>query len=341
MTQQQNGSSSHNSPVSTNLSSPKRRRRRHHQHRIVSIKLSPQRHLSLPFVDFCTFLAFLIFVTLTTVAAFFSEYFPFHQHWDACYVDRSSPELREALKEQNQFDRLKFRLSLVFLGSALALSLAFKLRKGHPFALRQIYYILFHVSFYHISYLSCWMLKQVLADTNCSPVANSVSGHSMLYIYSLLVWYRFNFLGGVYSFLIWCLVSLFVLHDTYFQGYHSIKQMTYGMTLALFCYNFAQYLLSFDQKRAVTPAAGRQTENILSFPNLVCQVDSTHSTSFKFQTLYLALTLTAVFLGVLLSVHPRWFQPYPFCFAVALWFVCALYDRYIRGDGATAKNVRA
>lgn len=133
----------------------------------------------------------------------------------------------------------------------------------------EAYRILYCYLWYLAAFFLCGALKGLLGDRSCSDHGNSVSGHYLFFTFAMWVlayqhlaqkrmvdqpllrrafWRRLLLAGGSrgsggrlrgleYAFLVaytaFCWVCTQILADTYFYGYHSLRQIIYGTALSV------------------------------------------------------------------------------------------------------------
>lgn len=217
---------------------------------------------------------------------------------DSCFVDRFK-------KIPTKWAITKFYFSQLILFLFIIIT-PIHFIKQNKNSVNIIYKLLFHLSFYFTSYLWCWMLKNALNDINCSRSANSVSGHTMLFIYSILVWFRVNMYGGIWSFLLWLLMSLSVLYDTYFLGFHSLRQMIYGATIGFLFFIVAQFSLLIGAEQRKLAKHVNNSNTSLSNNDIDIKIyskkkfnDYYFTNSLIIHTVFAMLTLFVLFIGTL------------------------------------------
>lgn len=142
------------------------------------------------------------------------------------------------------------------------LSLCFTSQGGSKWLdLYRIFHVLFAVAWYYCSWILVGILKQIINDVNCGVHPNSVSGHYNFFTFSILSvlalklkfdkeqhaacafkWTRDLFF--IIPYMVFVLLSVFILRDTYVLGYHSMRQILYGATLGLVSHTLFMYTVS-------------------------------------------------------------------------------------------------
>jgi len=127
------------------------------------------------------------------------------------------------------------------------------------FKLLETLKILLAYMWYMAAYFACNALKSIIGDRNCNTHSNSVSGHYLFHIYTTLTllhvhaaqvgsinqhhvfqkafWERM-FVSTVsklfmFFYICYAAISGIILMNTYYYGYHSIRQIIYGSLMAL------------------------------------------------------------------------------------------------------------
>lgn len=124
---------------------------------------------------------------------------------------------------------------------------------------------------YFIAYFLCNSLKNILNDKLCNTHNNSVSGHYLFFIYTLFtllhihihqqavlhislfnkrLYYKlfFNDTQNIIFFVFYIgftIFSLCILQDTYYGGYHTLRQILYGCTMAFIFQQFIVDIIEF------------------------------------------------------------------------------------------------
>lgn len=127
------------------------------------------------------------------------------------------------------------------------------------------------IFWYGSTYLLCYALKIILGDSTCHEHPNSVSGHYCFHVfyilstlflivqlerdpqalrhYSGLLWQDFNSVRSeskllIMTYVVFVCCSLFTLSRTWIFGYHSLRQILYGVILALLSNLGLSYIFS-------------------------------------------------------------------------------------------------
>lgn len=198
---------------------------------------------------------------------------------DTCYVDRFglNENLVNPSKKKNHIYELPFIGMLITLFTTAALKLSgagsslhthhvsYKSKRLRSYRWRYIGIVLLAYMWYLNAYFLCSTLKSILSDYRCNRHSNSVSGHYLFFVYmsftlfhlhihqvglldaslaSYRTWKKLLFattetIFFTVSYTLFLAFSLYIMYNTYIGGYHTIRQILYGIALAF----FYQYIL--------------------------------------------------------------------------------------------------
>ena len=167
---------------------------------------------------------------------------------DHCHIDRSA-----LVNPGPEWD---FRHILFLRGSqvlVLTYLLELTLRGG---AWRSLLLCTATLTWYFSSVLVLRALRVVLGDWNCLPKPNSVSGHNHMYVFWLLTLPLLtavergaaraprDFSPAVHlGYPLYVVCLCFQMHRTYFEGFHTPRQLLYGLVQALVSHTLWALLL--------------------------------------------------------------------------------------------------
>jgi len=148
---------------------------------------------------------------------------------DSCFIDRYQHKdvtsVANTLKKYLLFPSF-VGLTIVILGFFL---LALIKRRVITSIKDGVRILLFFASWYYCSFSLVTFLKISMNDTFCNVHPNSVSGHFNFVAFSLLSVYSASLIIGwrdksfMIFYSIYSLVAAFLMADTFFDGYHSLR----------------------------------------------------------------------------------------------------------------------
>jgi hypothetical protein len=197
-----------------------------------------------------------IFLVGVTLLLIFSSIFgSFLVDLDVCFIDRKISS--NAAKSNSVFITANI---IILISAAIVQCINMSsganiknLLKSSEFV-RVLYSYLWYLS----AYFLCEGLKYLIGDNNCNIHSNSVSGHYLFHVYNLLTLFHLHaiqtkankksiFDSAFYRQLaknrmcklflaLWAAYtvgSIIILYQTYFFGFHSMRQIVYGLLLAI------------------------------------------------------------------------------------------------------------
>jgi hypothetical protein len=144
------------------------------------------------------------------------------------------------------------------VGCFLILSIDEKENAPSP---RRFSKVIFTIGWYYTTLIVVVLSKYLLKDNTCNVHANSVSGHFNMVTFGILGLIDLYFFLGVNPrfskgffvfFGLYCISSFAMLYETYFNGYHSLRQVIYGSAMGIASFFlFTNVMLSIEQNNRV------------------------------------------------------------------------------------------
>lgn len=181
--------------------------------------------------------------------------------------------------------------------------------------LYRMFHVLAAVAWYYCSWILVAILKQIINDTSCGRHPNSVSGHYNFFTFAILsvLFLKLKFdseqseegnrsgrradrvtlMSAVFGifYVLFIAGSMLSLWDTYFLGYHSLRQVVYGATLGLVSHGLFAFALAQVRDQSGVEKRQRRRNNGRNAGN--------RNGSFAIWTLCIGLIITSTALTLI------------------------------------------